>query len=219
MKRVFLAGALAVSCAVPASAASITAYEVKAGTTGNQAYSGILSMLFEANTTITVDALGAFDDYGDGISGPLTTELWSRNGTSGMAILASKTFDAADPGTLDGGSRIKALDTALVLAPGSYAIVSYGFGANDKNGNWAYGSDWTVNDGVGALSFVAHGRYGGTPGAGIGAIPEPSYYPANAYAAGTFTYSVGLSDVPVPASLPLLAGAAALFGLVARRRA
>ncbi|WP_156882891.1 hypothetical protein [Rhodovulum sp. P5] len=223
MKPVVASLAISMFMAGSASASPITAYEVQSVFDGNQAYGGILGMLFEVNETVTVLSLGAFDDDGDGIAGTLTTELWSRTGTVGDSILAAMTFTANDYGTLEGGSRFKDLVGPLVLTPGSYAIVSYGYSATDENGNRS-SPNWmgslATNDGNGALSFVRGGRYGGTPGTGIGTTYDPEVLGhGDPYAAGTFTYEVGLTpSVPLPVSLPLLAGGVALIGAFGGRR-
>lgn len=213
--------ALALAAVLPAASlhAATVAYDVPDGTTGNQSYTGTMSMLFEVNKTIRVEALGAFDDDQDGIAGTLTTELWSRSGITGDSVLATMTFTTASAGTLgyDGqglGSRFKTI-SPLILTPGEYAITGYGYSGADRNGNEGSlsGDNWTTNDGGGAISFVGDSIYAPTAGGTIGTIEDNG--PADRYAAGTFAYSV----VPVPASLPLLlAGVAAFFGLGRLRR-
>ena len=100
------------------NAASIPAYQVFAGQDGSQGFGGELAMHFIVNSPITVTSLGAFDADSDGITGPLTTELWSRNGGAGVTMLASDTFTAASPGALIGGSRFKPIAAPVVLNPG-----------------------------------------------------------------------------------------------------
>lgn len=227
IKQVLTAGALALATlgVTPAGAATV-AYDVEV-THGNQQYTGVLGMLFSVNQSIDVTKLGAFDDNGDGIVGTITTEIWSRTGYTGIAKLATLTFDSTDMGTLDGGSRFKALSNFLTLASGDYAIVSYGYSADDMHGNKAQrpGAPWTTNDGGGALSFGAIGLFGGVKGNTIG--DRTANGPEDQYAAGTFSFiasgsndqsPIETSTVPVPAALPLLAGGLGIFGFVARRR-
>lgn len=210
------AGALAMSLAASTASASTIAYDVPDATVGNQSWTGVLGMLFEVNSPINILSLGAFDSAGDGFSAGTTivVELWSRTGGTGDAILAIADFTSTSEGTLVGGSRFKATGSAIPLAPGEYAIVSYGYNSSDPNGN-SHGADpapWSTNDGGGLLSFVGSSQYDGPPGSTIGNIVDGG--PENRYAAGTFTFAA----VPLPAALPLLAGGLGLLGLVGRRR-
>lgn len=213
--------ALCLVGATSAKAATI-AYEVPAGTVGNQSFTGILGMDFVVNSAINVLSLGAFDDTRNGLNGisagtTLTTELWSRNGNNGVAILASETFTSTSEGTLIGSSRFKALASALILNPGEYAIVGYGYNSNDQNGNkGSVAGTWFTNDGGGLLSFVGGGRFQvGGLGTSIGNTIDGG--PADRYAAGTFEFEA-VSPIPIPATLPLLMGALGLIGLLGRRR-
>ncbi|WP_227873675.1 PEP-CTERM sorting domain-containing protein [Aphanothece sacrum] len=194
-------------------ASSFTAYQVPSGQAGNQDFGGILGMDFDVNNSIKVSELGAFDDLGNGIVGTLTTELWSRSGDTGIAKLATLTFSNSDPGSLEGGSRFKTLLSPLVLDPGSYTIVSYGYSGNDLNGNSYDPTPWTTNDGGGLISFVGSSRYGGTLGSSIGDTVD--ILPANRYATGTFKYQA----VPEPEPLAMLgAGTAIALGANFKRK-
>src|ERR1043166_4062466 len=146
-------------------------------------------MDFDVLTNLVVTGLGAFDSGTDGInpSSTLTTQLYTRSGNSGT-VLATLTFTAADPGTLVDSSRLKPLASPLVLSPGSYSIVSYGYDNNNRNGNLGTGNtkSWSTDDGGGLLSFVGGGRYG-TGGPGTFPV-TPDGGPADRYAAGTFEF-------------------------------
>lgn len=207
-----LSALLLIGLAQSPARASTIAYEVQPDTPGNQA-AGVLGMLFETTEEIVVDRLGVFDDNSDGVVGPLTAELWSRSGNTGTAKLAVLTFNSSSPGTLVGGSRFKSLATELLLPMGQYAIVAYGFSANDRNGNKGTAAGtWVVNDGGGAIVFAGN-RYGGTRGTTIGNNADTNI--PGQYAAGTFSFT--LPSVPLPASLPLLAAGAGLLALGRRR--
>ncbi len=193
---------------VPDAAGPANALQAPDGTVGTQTYGGSLGITFIVTQSVTVDALAAFDSGGDGFSGSVTTELWTRSGGNGDAILGSQTFTAGSPGALADGHRYQPLASPLTLAPGEYAIVAYGFSADDPNGNIGTGNDFSLWDTQnGALEFV--GSAYGAAGA----------YPANAdarpaqYLAGSFSYTV----VPEPAAGGLLA-TALLLGLARRRR-
>jgi hypothetical protein len=168
-----------------------TAFLIPEGTSGNQNFGGSLGLDFIVIEPVLVTELGAFDSNGDGFSGTLTTQLWQRNdggtpGTpdddSGVAILASTTFSPANPGTLEGGTRFRTLESPLTLQPGSYSIVTSGFGVSDPNGNLGTpnAGDWESDDGEGALQFTGRGRFGTA-----GTFPaNADGGPSNRYAAG-----------------------------------
>ena len=202
--------------AQPATALTV-AFDVPLGTVGNQSFGGVLAMDFEVLSPVTVLELGAFDSGSDGISGTVTVELWSRNGSTGIDRLAALDF-ARRADVLRGGHRFRTIDP-LPLGTGQYSIVAYGFDDTDRNGNadgfGAFPGDfpWTVSDGGGALLFTAS-RFGGTPGSSIGTIPD-STQPPNKYAAGSFSFELGTDETPTPIPLPptalmLLAGLCAM---------
>jgi hypothetical protein len=173
------------------------AYRVHPGTPGAQAFGGALGMDFVANQNVTITELGCFDDNSDGLTLPITVQLWQRNenGTplnfsddTGGSVLASATFTPGDPGTLFEGSRFKPLASPLALPTGAYTIIAYGYGTGERNGNLG-GSippdPWETQSGGGLLSFVGFGR----PGA-AGTFPTTvDGGPANRYAAGTFKFA------------------------------
>lgn len=192
-----------------------TAYHIATGTSGNQNFGGALGMDFNATRTIRVTSLGVFDSGSNGLSSTITAQLWRRNenGTPGVftddtghSILASETFTAASPGTLEGGSRFKPLAAPLDLAPGAYTMAAYGYSAAEMNGNLGLGAaSWTTDGGLdNAIQFVGISRYGLTPG------PFPNTTdngPANRYAAGTLQYFDG-SDPLIASSMDT-----AMFGV------
>jgi hypothetical protein len=156
-------------------------------------------MDFDVTSDLVVSSLGVFDSNGDGIKGAttLTAQLYARNGNAGT-LLASLTFNAANPGILVDGSRLKLLPNSLLLTPGSYTIASYGYDANNPNGNIGTGNakSW-YTDGGGLITFTGTSRYGTV---GPGTFPStPDGGPADRYAAGTFEFR------PAPAAPLVLA--------------
>ena len=181
-----------------------TAYGIPGGTVGTQSYAGSLGMDFEVLRPIEVTDLACFDSGSNGLSRTITVVLWSRNqnGTPEDTandvqgtVRASQTFTAASPGTLSGGQRFKPLAAPVTLAPGSYTIVAYNYGATELNGNSAEFNNNT-NSGNGALRFTGSSRYGvTTPPASVTASwpGTPDGGPAARYGAGSFRFQEAAS--------------------------
>jgi hypothetical protein len=165
------------------------AYVVPVGTIGAEPATVCVGMDFDVRTQIVVTALGVFDSGGDGINGgaTLTAQLYTRSGNSG-SVLATVTFTGADPGTLVGGSRMKALITPLSLNSGSYTIAYYGTSAANPIGNVGAPQPkvWSTDSGGGLIAFVGSSRSGAnTPGT----FPSVTFGgPADSFAAGTFEF-------------------------------
>lgn len=211
MKNVFLSiclGAALFGASSFAEATPIVAYEVPASTAGNQDYTGALGMNFDVNSDINIFSLGVFDDNSDGLEREITVRLYDR--TVQSSALVEKVFGTGNTGSLIGGSRFLDLDSPLFLSSGfEGAIVAYGYGSAERNGNKGFFGNWTTNDGGGLISFVGGGYYGGT-----GYPTTADGGPADRYAAGTFTYA----PVPEPSTLLLLGGGLLGLGFYARRR-
>ena len=89
----------------------------------------------------------------------------------------------------------------MILEPGAYTIVAYGYSAAEPNGNLGVAGSFTAgttNNGGGSISFVGFSRAGGAPGASIGG-PAADNGPANRYGAGTFQFEP--LDPPSPVAL------------------
>ncbi|MDG2125390.1 MAG: hypothetical protein P8J87_16930, partial [Verrucomicrobiales bacterium] len=192
----------------PASSGQL-AYRIEPGTVANQTnHLGTLGLDFDVNSAITVTELGVFDDASDGITRPLTVQLWSRdNGGTPLdpvddfegTILAELTFTRALPGDLRGGHRSKPLPVPLVLQPGAYSIVSGGHGPGEGNYNSGNNPDLFAplsRSDDPALTFVGTSRFG--PADFFPANPDGG--PEDRYAAGTFAFT---SETPPAADFKI----------------
>jgi hypothetical protein len=172
----------------PVGQGRVVAYGNRAGANGTQDYGGSLGHDFVVHSPIMVTRLGVFDSGADGLALPLVSQIWSRSGNSGTK-LAELPFTTASPGTLVGSNRMKDLATPLLLGPGNYTAVGYGYGAAERNGNEGTGGPFAahklLDTGGGAISFVGTGRYGTA-----GQFPATADGgPANRYSAGTFEFA------------------------------
>ncbi|MGK0186101.1 MAG: hypothetical protein ACI9R3_001884 [Verrucomicrobiales bacterium] len=185
--------------------AGVPALIIEDGIVGNQAFGGAMGMDFVVNSPIQVEQLGAFDSESDELGLPITVELWSRDdgGTpddftddSGGEILTSLTLEEEE-GTLDGGTRFSPLDPPVVLQPGAYTIVGWGYGEFERNYNVGdddpEGQGLTITDST-FISFVGSSRFGDAEVNGQWPATL-DVGPVNRYGAGNFTFSTtGDSD-------------------------
>jgi hypothetical protein len=198
-------GSSATSAAIAINARRIPAiaYVVPPGTIGSQAFANGYGMDFDVRTNIVISTLGIFDSGADGLTNvTLTTQIYRRSGNSGT-VLATMAFTQADSGTLINGSRFKPLPTPLILDPGTYSVVSYGYNAANPGANIGTGNakTWVTDDGGELINFVGtsrHGIAGGAPGI-FPATPDGG--PADRYGAGTFEFRL-LPIAPVVVSQP-----------------
>ena len=178
----------------------VIAYQIEARTRGNQSFEGSLGMDFVVNQTVKITELGVFDSNGSGLRRAIQSQLWQRddNGTPrdfsddrGVRIVAEISFSPESEGTLIGGSRFKALEQPVTLAPGAYSIVAFGYGSREGNRNGEGAPVGLTDSGGGLISFVGSSRFG-DPGQFPATVDGG---PANRYAAGTFRFS---SAEPLP---------------------
>ncbi len=174
------------------SAMAIVAYNVPAGTVGNQAFGGALGMDFTVNDSIIIDSLGVFDSGSNGLSTPITARIFDR--TRPQVAIATLVFPAGSPGTLIDGSRFLDLTVPLQLPAGFQGtIVASGYNGAEPNGNQgSVALGLTTDNGGGLISFLPTTRFGNDPNqfpfSGDGG-------PANRYAAGTFNFGASKATV------------------------
>jgi hypothetical protein len=199
-----------------AAHADIIAYDVPAGTIGNQNWTGSLGMDFDVNTPIAVTAMGVYESGGSIINGG-TLDVEIFNATTQLPVTSTLTSFTSTQGTLIGGSRFLNLPTAVTLPVGDYSIVAFGYNGSNPNGNLGMTGNVlvgsTLNDGGGAISFVGSSLYSAQGTGGI--YPNiPDTGPDNRYYAGTFEYT----SVPLPPTLLLLGSGLMGLGLLRFRR-
>jgi hypothetical protein len=218
--------AVVVSLAGIANAVPTIAYNSLPSLSG-QGHTGGIGHDFVVNSPIVVTRLGVYDQGGDGIANAtITAQLWQRNdnGTPGnatgddfgVAALATAVFNNGSAGTLAGSSayRFKDLTTPLILAPGTYSIVGYGFGgsANDQNANGGGAGFGTFNSGGGLISAVGTSRWNLT---GPGIFPNITDAHPFQYGSATFEF-FSIAELPEPSSwiafLTVFGAAAVVYG-------
>jgi len=168
------------------------AYVVPAGTLGYQDFGGSVGLDFDVRSGIEVTRLGVFDDGSNGLSRTITARLYDRDRKEQLASLA---FTPEDAGTLEGGSRFKALSPSMVLLAGFHGtIVAEGYGPGELLANYIDPIPWSVDDGGCAIVPVGSSRWG-APGV-FPEVPDPG--PPNRYAAGTFEFKPSSVEPPKP---------------------
>lgn len=159
----FMAVLLMVFAAIAPMSASATMMHTATELDGNQSYSSV-GLTFDVNPPgIVVLELGIYDSHADGIKGDATLSAVIFDST--QTLLVQTDFTAGDPGTFDVASQylFKTLETPLVLAPGQYTIVGYGFSGLDTEHNTWWGGSGPTFDGGGLISFV-QSVWGAFPG-------------------------------------------------------
>jgi hypothetical protein len=163
------------------------AYQVPAGTVGNQNVGGnALGFDFDLQLDILITRLGVFDSGSDGLATTIVARIYDRDDTS--VELGSVEFTPEDPGELVGGSRFKEFE--LDLPAGFHgSIVAAGFNAVELNGNTFGAIDnplgLSLDDGGCAILFTGGSRYGAD---GVSFPATADGGPPNRYAAGTFEF-------------------------------
>jgi hypothetical protein len=169
MRQIILCVGLVVAVSsLSYAATTLTMHEANSAV-GNQAYSGLVGLEFDVfSPTFTVTSLGVYDSANDGIQGGKTLTTVLFNATT-RTIMASATFDASNGVAVD--NYLWTDVGPVILAPGRYAIVSYGFDADNMLHNTSispYGSGpdralqldyvrsiWSGSTNVATASFVA----------------------------------------------------------------
>lgn len=174
----------------------------------SQAWLGSMGMLFSVDSAISVTSLGAFSNGSPVFSQAITVQLWNSADTlapiASTVLAPSVLYNQIDQSLFNDISNV-------ILTPGNiYAIVAYGFGDGQPNGN-GYGGPvpWTVNP---ILTPLGSALYDLAANNGLYPTIVDSG-PANRYEAGTFLFTA----VPEPSTYMML-GSFIAFALLLRSR-
>ena len=152
--RYILGAVLALALALAGPAIADIAMHTANTTTGNQAWSGVGLQFTVNGPWVQVLELGIYDSGSDGISTTLSTYIFD---TTTKEVVGSEIFSPGGSGTFDAATHywFKSLATPLLLAPGSYTIMGYGFDGSDLEHNSTLGGTGPTFDSAGGvLSFV-----------------------------------------------------------------
>ena len=161
---------------------------------------------FRVNSAVTITHLGAYDSAGDGFENFKKVGIFARASGAPLAVLA---FTQGESYELENGYRFRRLPEPLHLAPGEYAVVTFGFYGNDRyieaNKGSAGARVGALSDGGGALTFLTNAYY---TAAGATAYPTTALAPQTDYAAsaGSFRFATGASAKSVAGAVTLPAG-------------
>ena len=149
--------------------------------TGNQAWAGRLGLRFTANSLINITRLGAYDSGADGFTGTITVGIVNSSGA--VVVPAISMTGSSD--LLVGNFRMRNI-TPVVLSPGQYTVVSYGYSASDPNYNSNNPANLfaTVNTGSGLIT------HDDSPWDNTAAMGVPSNtHSVGGFHAGNFSFS------------------------------
>ena len=198
----------------PGLSQSTVAYQIDEGVVGNQPYDGALGLDFVVEKRLEVIELGAFDSGSDGFFSQLR---WSFGHAM---MLAPRTRSATTSGAKSwrrsnsmkgrlASSKAAAAffrsDFRVLLTPGAYTIVGWGYGADEQNYNLGgrFGEDEGLfTSGLDFISFVGTSRFGAA--AANGEFPTSvDSGPENRYGAGTFKFTTAddADEMEFPISL------------------
>jgi len=167
---------------------------------------GTLGWQFVVDNPITINALGIFDIFGDGLFESHRVGIWALNNTT---ALATTTVQAGTASTLIDGFRYENI-TPLLLAPGIYRL-----GAEYILDFMTGSADGYVRNLTGGAVFTTHPDITFSGGVRGGGFSYPNLFD-NGLGVGGFGPNAQV--VPIPAALPLFLSALAVFGFVARKR-
>ncbi len=149
--------------------------------TGNQDWAGRLGLRFTANSLINITRLGAYDSGANGFTGTITVGIVNSSGT--VVVPAISMTGSSD--LLVGNFRMRNI-SPVVLSPGQYTVVSYGYSASDPNYNSNNPANLfeTVNTGSGLIT------HDDSPWDGTAAMGVPANtHSIGGFHAGNFSFS------------------------------
>ncbi|MEI6419407.1 MAG: PEPxxWA-CTERM sorting domain-containing protein [Sphingomonadales bacterium] len=195
------------STAAYAAAPTPLVYNLSPSVAGNQAYTDNLGLDFTVNSAFTVHKLGAFDDGSNGITADVFVGIWNLDTQAYVTPLVNfngSTAAAASAYALKG-------ITPVLLTPGHYSVVAYGFDTANLNFNTNIsgqnGSSPIVFNSFGGRLSNVQSRYGGGANPSSGSV----FGFESAFAGGTL-------GVPEPGAWAMLIAGMAMVGIAARRR-
>jgi len=219
-KPILAIAAVAMLAVLPMSASAVPVTMHSANTIwGNQGWSGVGLTFDVIAPRVEVLELGIYDSGADGIADipgaktVLTTVLFDAQ----QNVIAQMNFSAGDPGMwFDAASNylFKPLATSLVLTPGQYTIVGYGFSAANLEHNSNLGGPGPTFNGDG-IQFVQ------SVWTATGADPAPTW-PTQTYGPTAPDFFDGpnmIYQVPAPGAILLGAIGMSLVGYLRRRNA
>ena len=170
-----------------------------------------LGWVFTTNSAVTVDALGYYDDQGDGFITPHTVGIFDSVGN----LLTSASLSAGTGNPLNGSFRYASISPYTLAAGQTFVIAATTEGPSDP---WAYGNAY-ISDGLVTLpGFTVN------PAISIGSNAARYVYqndnvlqdPTSHYSNFTVYAGPNFQTVPLPPSLLLLGSG--LLGLMGLRR-
>jgi hypothetical protein len=165
-----------------------TAYSTVASSGNVTTTSERVGLSFTVTQTVKVNALGAFDDSGDGFSTPVSVGMLNA---AGGTVIAPVVFNGLS-GFLTGNFRMLPV-TPVTLTPGVYWIVATGYNAANPFGEEMANPFYPSVTGNGSVSinFMGHG-FGG---AGFGLPETRNTTESFKYHAASFNYNTGIPPV------------------------
>ncbi|MCU0322570.1 MAG: hypothetical protein MUE72_09150, partial [Chitinophagaceae bacterium] len=137
--------------------AQCTSFNGATGTdnVGSQAFTGRLGMRFTVNSPIIVSQLGAFDSGQDGFNSTIFVGIVNSAGTVVVPSSGNPLSLVGVIGTYVGPYQMVGGFPPVTLAPGTYTIVTYGYGPSEMNGNSNAGDALSIaNAGGGLITHV-----------------------------------------------------------------
>ncbi|MDA3926261.1 MAG: FAD-dependent oxidoreductase [Kiritimatiellae bacterium] len=147
---------------------------------------------FRVNEALMITELGAYDSNGDGFENFKKVSIYNLGGGVPLQALAFSSSEEEYP--FQSGYRFRKISEPLVLQPGDYSIVTYGFSGADQyviaNQGGVGEQVGPLVNGDGALTFLtnAFSSVGGAV-----SYPTTAIGPASDYAvsAGSFRFATG----------------------------